>query len=62
MTPDKLKKRMEMTGSLGQLASNIHYNKTVDWLYDQAQVNVKIEEPAAESGSKGAPNEPEGSS
>jgi trigger factor len=61
MAPDKLKKRMEMTGSLGQFVSNIHYNKTVDWLYDQAHVNVKIEEPASESGSESVSNEPEGS-
>ncbi len=59
MTPENLKKRMEMTGSLGQLVSNINYNKTVDWLYGQAKVNVQIEEP--ESGSGSGSDEPDGS-
>ncbi len=59
MTPENLKKRMEMTGSVGQLVSNINYNKAVDWLYGQAKVNVIIEEP--ESGSEGESDEPDGS-
>ena len=59
MTPENLKKRMEMTGSLGQLVSNINYNKAVDWLYGQAKVNVQIEEP--ESGSGSGSDEPDGS-
>ena len=59
MTPENLKKRMEMTGSLGQLVSNINYNKTVDWLYGQARVNVQIEVP--DSGSGSGSDEPDGS-
>jgi trigger factor len=59
MTPENLKKRMEMTGSVSQLITNINYNKAVDWLYGQAKVNVIIEEP--ESGSGGEPDELDGS-
>ena len=59
MTPENLKKRMEMTGSVSQLVTNINYNKAVDWLYGQAKVNVIIEEP--ESGSEGETDEPDGS-
>ncbi|OGL67711.1 MAG: trigger factor [Candidatus Tectomicrobia bacterium RIFCSPLOWO2_12_FULL_69_37] len=43
MDPEKLKKRMAMTGGLDSLVSNINYNKTVEWLYGQAKVEVKVE-------------------
>ena len=59
MTPENLKKRMEMTGSVSQLITNINYNKTVDWVYRQSTVNVDIEEP--ESGSESGSDEPDGS-
>ncbi|MEE9241190.1 MAG: trigger factor [bacterium] len=59
MTPENLKKRMEMTGSVSQLITNINYNKTVDWVYRQSKVNVDIEEP--ESGSESGSDEPDGS-
>ena len=44
MDPEKLKRRMILTGGLDSLISNILYNKTVEWLYGQAKVDVKIEE------------------
>ncbi|MEK6709970.1 MAG: trigger factor [Nitrospinota bacterium] len=47
MDPEKLRRRMAVTGGLDSLVSNINYNKAVEWLYAQAKVEVKVEEPAA---------------
>jgi FKBP-type peptidyl-prolyl cis-trans isomerase (trigger factor) len=54
MDPEKLKRRMAMTGGLDSLISNINYNKTVEWIYGQAKVEVKVEEAPAESGASAA--------
>ncbi|MED5580085.1 MAG: trigger factor [Nitrospinota bacterium] len=42
MEVEKLKKRMAMTGSLESLFSNLKFNKTLNWLYDEAKVEVEI--------------------
>jgi FKBP-type peptidyl-prolyl cis-trans isomerase (trigger factor) len=44
MEPDQLRERMEATGGMESFVRNINYNKTVDWLYDQSKVEIKIEE------------------
>lgn len=49
MDPEKLKRRMAVTGGLDSLISNINYNKTVEWLYAQAEVEVRVEEAAAKA-------------
>jgi FKBP-type peptidyl-prolyl cis-trans isomerase (trigger factor) len=49
MDPEKLKRRMAVTGGLDSLISNINYNKTVEWLYAQAKVEVRVEEAAAKA-------------
>ncbi|MBI1725622.1 MAG: trigger factor [Candidatus Tectomicrobia bacterium] len=49
MDHEKLKRRMAVTGGLDSLISNINYNKTVEWLYAQAKVEVKVEEAAAKA-------------
>lgn len=49
MDPEKLKRRMAVTGGLDSLISNINYNKTVEWLYAQAEVEVRVEEAVAKA-------------
>ncbi len=46
MTPDKLRERMMTTGAMSSLVSNINYNKTVSWLYDQADVEFDVHDAA----------------
>ena len=46
MTPDKLRERMMTTGAMTSLVSNINYNKTVSWLYDQADVEFDVHDAA----------------
>ena len=46
MTPDKLRERMMTTGAMASLVSNINYNKTVSWLYDQADVEFDVHDAA----------------
>ena len=47
MTPKKLRERMMSTGAMASLVSNINYNKTVSWLYDQADVEFNVHDAAA---------------
>ncbi|MBI3126098.1 MAG: trigger factor [Candidatus Tectomicrobia bacterium] len=54
MDPEKLKRRMAVTGGLDSLISNINYNKTVEWLYERAKVEVKVEEAPAQPGASAA--------
>ena len=46
MTPEKLRERMMTTGAMASLVSNINYNKTVSWLYDQADVEFDVHDAA----------------
>ena len=46
MTPEKLRERMMTTGAMASLVSNINYNKTVSWLYDQADVEFDVQDAA----------------
>ena len=46
MTPEKLRERMVTTGAMASLVSNINYNKTVSWLYDQADVEFDVHDAA----------------
>ena len=46
MTPEKLRERMMATGAMASLVSNINYNKTVSWLYDQADVEFDVHDAA----------------
>ena len=46
MTPEKLRERMMTTGAMASLVSNINYNKTVGWLYDQADVEFDVHDAA----------------
>ncbi len=59
MEPDQLRERMEATGGMESFVRNINYNKTVDWLYDQAKVDVKIEEDGVAEEAQAAPEESE---
>ena len=42
MEVEKLKKRMAMTGSIESLISNLNFNKSINWLYDEAKIEVEI--------------------
>ena len=42
MEVEKLKKRMAMTGSIESLISNLNFNKTINWLYDEAKIEIEI--------------------
>tara|TARA_Y100000590_G_scaffold296787_1_gene334402 strand:+ start:588 stop:1937 length:1350 start_codon:yes stop_codon:yes gene_type:complete len=42
MEVEKLKKRMAMTGSIESLFSNLNFNKTINWLYDEAKIEIQI--------------------
>lgn len=44
MEPEKLKERLAMTGGMESIVRNMAYNKTVEWLYEQAEVAVTVEE------------------
>ena len=57
MPADRLKERLTMTGGMTSLLRNINYNKTVDWLYDAAEVDVKMEDDETEVDSREAPGE-----
>ena len=46
MTPEKLRERMMTTGAMASLVSNINYNKTVAWLYQQADVEFDVHDAA----------------
>jgi trigger factor len=46
MTPEKLRERMMTTGAMASLVSNINYNKTVSWLYNQADVEFDVHDAA----------------
>ncbi len=46
MTPEKLRERLMTTGAMASLVSNINYNKTVSWLYDQADVELDVHDAA----------------
>lgn len=43
MPMGQLKERLNMTGGMVPLIRDINYNKTVNWLYDAAEVNLKNE-------------------
>ncbi len=57
MEPDQLRERMEATGGMESFVRNINYNKTVDWLYDQSKVDIKIEEGGAAEEDQAAPED-----
>ncbi|MDA1000569.1 MAG: trigger factor [bacterium] len=44
MEPEKLQKRLAMTGGMESIVRNMAYNKTVEWLYERAMVEVIVEE------------------
>ncbi len=46
MTPEKLRERMATTGAMASLVSNINYNKTVNWLYERAEVEFDVHDAA----------------
>ncbi len=46
MTPAKLRERMATTGAMTSLVSNINYNKTLAWLFDQANVEFDAHDAA----------------
>jgi trigger factor len=52
MEPDQLKERMETMGGMASLIKNINYNKVVDWLYEQAKIEIKVAEAAPEGGAQ----------
>ena len=52
MTPEKLRQRMLTTGAMASLVSSINYNKTVEWLYERADVEFDVHD-AAEHGEHG---------
>ena len=55
MAPEKLGQRMATTGAMASLVSNINYNKTVNWLYERADVEFDVHDAAGhEGGSHGA--------
>ena len=41
--PAELRERLAKSGGLSSIISNLNYNKTVDWLYNQAKVEVRVE-------------------
>ncbi|MBT3349815.1 MAG: trigger factor [Nitrospinaceae bacterium] len=59
MEPDQLRERMEEMGGMASLIKNINYNKAVDWLYEQAEVEITVAEAAPEGGAQEESNNPE---
>ncbi|MBT3820552.1 MAG: trigger factor [Nitrospinaceae bacterium] len=59
MEPDQLRERMEEMGGMASLIKNINYNKAVDWLYEQAEVEITVAEDAPEGGAQEESNNPE---
>ena len=57
MTPEKLRERMMTTGAMASLVSNINYNKTVSWLYDQADVEFDVHDAAELEAQSRGPDE-----
>ena len=57
MTPEKLRERMMTTGAMASLVSNINYNKTVSWLYDQADVEFDVHDAAGDEAHSRGPGE-----
>ena len=57
MTPEKLRERMMTTGAMASLVSNINYNKTVSWLYDQADVEFDVHDAAGHEARSRDPGE-----
>ena len=60
MTPEKLRERMMTTGAMASLVSNINYNKTVSWLYDQADVEFDVHDAAGHEARSRDSDEDEG--
>jgi hypothetical protein len=44
---------------MASLIKNINYNKAVDWLYEQAEVEITVAEAAPEGGAQEESNNPE---
>ena len=42
MEVEKLKEQMATAGSIESLISNLNFNKTLNWLYDEAKIEVEI--------------------
>ena len=42
MEVEKLKEQMATAGSIESLISNLNFNKTLNWLYDEAKIEIEI--------------------